>query len=158
MIWGTANVLPQLQKAGLNIKAYDIGRTIDSSKLVLKQLANFFGVLKIADSLNQKLDADLLNAKNALVSIHIVDAPSVMVIQLKHLQQFLNERTIIIAVLHDLNLALNYADEILLLNKGKLFSSGKPGDVLSPENINAVFQLEFKLHHFNDVQFLWPVV
>jgi len=77
---------------------------------------------------------------------------------LKHVQQFLNERTIIIAVLHDLNLALNYADEILLLNKGKLFSSGKPGNVLSPENINAVFQLESKLHQFNDVQFLWPVV
>jgi len=77
---------------------------------------------------------------------------------LKHVQQFLNERTIIIAVLHDLNLALNYADEILLLNKGKLFSSGKPGDVLSPENINAVFQLEFKLHQFNDMQFLWSVV
>jgi iron complex transport system substrate-binding protein len=78
---GPANVLPQLEKAGLNIKAYDIGRTIDSSKLVLKQLANFFGVPKLADSLNQKLDADLLTAKNILASIHIVDTPSVMVIQ-----------------------------------------------------------------------------
>ncbi len=35
---------------------------------------------------------------------------------LKHVKEFLNDRTIIVAVLHDLNLALNYADEILLLN------------------------------------------
>ena len=78
---GPANVLPQLEKAGLNIKEYSIGRTIDSSKLILKQLADFFHVPQIADSLNKKLDADLLEAKNTLASIHIVDTPSVMVIQ-----------------------------------------------------------------------------
>ena len=76
---------------------------------------------------------------------------------LQHVKQFLNERTIVIAVLHDLNLALNYADEILLLNRGRLFASGSPADVLSPENISKVFQLDFKLHQFNKVQFLWPV-
>jgi iron complex transport system ATP-binding protein len=77
---------------------------------------------------------------------------------LQHVKQFLNDRTIIIAVLHDLNLALNYADEILLLDKGILFASGKPADVLSPENINKVFRLNFRLHQFNNKQFLWPDV
>ncbi|MGH2565634.1 MAG: heme ABC transporter ATP-binding protein [Ginsengibacter sp.] len=77
---------------------------------------------------------------------------------LKHVKEFLNDRTIIVAVLHDLNLALNYADEILLLNKGELFASGKPANVLSPENINKVFQLDFKLHQFNNVQLLWPAI
>jgi heme transport system ATP-binding protein len=77
---------------------------------------------------------------------------------LRHIKQFLNDKTIVIAVLHDLNLALNYADEILLLNKGKLFASGNPASVLSPGNISKVFQLDFKLHQFNGLQFLWPVV
>ena len=75
---------------------------------------------------------------------------------LQHVKQFLNDKTIVIAILHDLNLALNYADEILLLNKGKLFASGKPADVLSPGNINEVFQLDFKLHHFDGINLLWP--
>ncbi len=75
---------------------------------------------------------------------------------LHHVQQFLNEKTIVIAVLHDLNLALNYADEILLLKEGKLFASGKPADVLSPGNISEVFQLEFELYHPGDVNLLWP--
>ena len=77
---------------------------------------------------------------------------------LQHVKQFLNDRTIVIAVLHDLNLVLNYADEILLLDKGKLFASGKPAEVLSPENINKVFQVDFKLYQFNSVQVLWPNV
>ncbi len=78
---GPANVLPQLEKSGLNIKAYSIGRTIDSAKLILKQLGDFFGVSEKADSLNKKLDADLLTAKNTLATINIKDTPAVMIIQ-----------------------------------------------------------------------------
>ncbi|HEY5409042.1 MAG TPA: ABC transporter substrate-binding protein, partial [Ginsengibacter sp.] len=59
---GPANVLPQLEKSGLNIKAFIGGRTIDSTELMLKQLADFFGVPEKADSLNKKLDADLQKA------------------------------------------------------------------------------------------------
>lgn len=75
---------------------------------------------------------------------------------LKHVQQFLNDRTIIIAVLHDLNLALNFADEILLLNNGKLFAHGKPEQVLSPGNLSEVFHLNFRLHPADDIKLLWP--
>jgi heme transport system ATP-binding protein len=75
---------------------------------------------------------------------------------LHHVKHFLDDKTIVVAVLHDLNLALNYADEILLLDKGNLFASGSPITVLSPENINKVFQLDFQQHQFNNVQLLWP--
>lgn len=75
---------------------------------------------------------------------------------LHYVKRFLNERTIVIAVLHDLNLALNYADEVLLLNEGKLFASGKPADVLSSENIGKVFHLNFKLHDVENARLLWP--
>jgi iron complex transport system substrate-binding protein len=78
---GPANVLPQLEKSGLNIKAYTGGRTIDSTELLLKQLAEFFGVPERADSLNKKLDADLLKAKDVLHQINIKDTPTVMIIQ-----------------------------------------------------------------------------
>ena len=78
---GPANVLPQLEKSGLNIKAFIGGRTIDSTELMLKQLADFFGVPEKADSLNKKLDADLQKAKDALHLINIKDTPTVMIIQ-----------------------------------------------------------------------------
>ena len=78
---GPANVLPQLEKSGLNIKGYHGGRTIDSAKLLLKELGDFLKVPGKADSLNKKLDADIETAKNTLAAINIKDTPTVMIIQ-----------------------------------------------------------------------------
>ena len=78
---GPANVLPQLEKSGLNIKGYHGGRTIDSAKLLLKELGDFVKVPGKADSLNKKLDADIETAKNTLAAINIKDTPTVMIIQ-----------------------------------------------------------------------------
>ena len=78
---GPANVLPQLEKAGLNIKGYHGGRSIDSAKILMTELGKYFGVETKADSLNKKLDAELENAKKTLQTINIKDTPSVMVIQ-----------------------------------------------------------------------------
>lgn len=45
----------------------------------------------------------------------------------------------IVAVLHDLNLAAALADDIVLLKERKIFAAGKANEVLTPENIKAVF-------------------
>lgn len=74
---------------------------------------------------------------------------------LHELKKFMDERTIVIAILHDLNLALNYGDEALLLNKGQLFASGKPDTVLNPENIQKVFQVESEIHELPSSKILW---
>ena len=44
-----------------------------------------------------------------------------------------------VVITHDLNLAAEFADRILLLNGGRLFALGDPNEVLTAENINAVF-------------------
>jgi iron complex transport system substrate-binding protein len=77
---GPETVLPQIQKAGLNCKAFGNANTIDSAKLLLKELGAFFGVSAKADSLCNVMDAGLLNANNALKEIKIKDTPSVMII------------------------------------------------------------------------------
>src|SRR5438045_2327812 len=47
---GPENVLPQLKDAGLKIKVFGGANTIDSAKLLLKELGKFFGEEKKADS------------------------------------------------------------------------------------------------------------
>ena len=74
---------------------------------------------------------------------------------LHHVKKFINDKTIVIAILHDLNLALNYADEVLLLDHSRLFTSGKPADVLQPANISKVFKVDSTLHHLPGAQLLW---
>jgi len=49
----------------------------------------------------------------------------------------------ILAVLHDLNLAAQYCDELLLLHKGKIFAQGTPKKVLTCENLSEVYGIEF---------------
>lgn len=74
---------------------------------------------------------------------------------LSHVKSFITPKTIIIAILHDLNLALNYADEILLMKSGYLYKSGKPEEVLQPEHIEHVFEVKSHLHKLPSANLLW---
>jgi len=52
------------------------------------------------------------------------------------------EGLIVMAVVHDLNLAARYCNNALLLQKGKVFAAGPIKDVLTSENIKSVFKVE----------------
>lgn len=77
---GPENVEPQLLKAGLKEKIFGGANTIDSAKLLLKDLGNFFGVEQKADSIIKKMDADISHAIQLVAGMHITDTPSVMII------------------------------------------------------------------------------
>jgi iron complex transport system ATP-binding protein len=49
---------------------------------------------------------------------------------------------IVIGVVHDLNLAATFADQIVLLHKGRVLASGSRDAVLTPEHIREAYQLE----------------
>lgn len=49
---------------------------------------------------------------------------------------------ITIMVLHDLNLAAQYADNLLVLKDGKLVASGHPNDILTPSLVKNVYNVE----------------
>ncbi|MFW5788226.1 MAG: ABC transporter ATP-binding protein, partial [Halanaerobiales bacterium] len=48
----------------------------------------------------------------------------------------------IIVVSHDLNLSSQYCDELILLYEGEIFEAGTPEEVLTPQNIKAVYKTE----------------
>ncbi|MBV1822345.1 ABC transporter ATP-binding protein, partial [Bacteroidales bacterium MSK.15.36] len=55
--------------------------------------------------------------------------------------KFLNRDVTIISVLHDLNLAAQYSDYILLLKNGEIFFKGTPEKVLSVNNLKYVYDV-----------------
>jgi iron complex transport system ATP-binding protein len=59
----------------------------------------------------------------------------------------LNERKdiVIVGVVHDLNLAARFADNILLLNKGRVLAQGKKNEVLTPLNIKTAYEVDVKV-------------
>jgi len=50
--------------------------------------------------------------------------------------------TTIVIVVHDINLASRYSDEIILLNEGKIIGMGSPEDVITNENIEDAYDLK----------------
>ena len=47
-----------------------------------------------------------------------------------------------IVITHDLNLAAAFADRVLLLKSGRLMAAGAPADVLTPENVRNVYDVQ----------------
>lgn len=47
-------------------------------------------------------------------------------------------------VLHDLNLALRWADEVILLDQGRRVAQGPPGETLVPETVSRVWNLPMR--------------
>jgi iron complex transport system ATP-binding protein len=46
---------------------------------------------------------------------------------------------LIVAVTHDLNLALQFSDHVIVLDRGRIAAAGEPGSVLNPALIWDVF-------------------
>lgn len=63
-------------------------------------------------------------------------------IQVLNLLKKLNRRNnlTIVMILHDLNLASAYCNRIVLLDKGAIYKEGSPGEVLTYQNIEAVYK------------------
>jgi iron complex transport system ATP-binding protein len=53
----------------------------------------------------------------------------------------------VVAVLHDLNQALSWADRVLLLDAGRTVCLAPAGEVLSPDRVSHVYGLEVELFH-----------
>jgi len=59
------------------------------------------------------------------------------------LQTLSRERGIgVLVVLHDLNLALRYADSCWILTAGRLVAAGSPAEVLQPDRVQSVWQVQ----------------
>lgn len=61
------------------------------------------------------------------------------------MQKWADRGVTVITVLHDLNLALEFGDQVLLMKNGELLASGKPGEVFNRQNLKQAFELEMEL-------------
>lgn len=52
------------------------------------------------------------------------------------------DRRAVLSIVHDLNLALTYADRALLLHHGKVYAQGIPDEVFSKSNLSSVYQMD----------------
>jgi iron complex transport system ATP-binding protein len=61
-----------------------------------------------------------------------------------------------IVTMHDLNLALRFADKFILLREGKIFSAGGI-DIMTAENIEYVYSIPVTVGRFNNTPVILPL-
>jgi iron complex transport system ATP-binding protein len=64
--------------------------------------------------------------------------------------------TVVMAI-HDLNLALKYADKVVMMKKGKVIAEGAPLTVFTKENIQDVFGVEVEIADKDTDPFIKPI-
>ncbi|SEM00505.1 iron complex transport system ATP-binding protein [bacterium A37T11] len=81
----------------------------------------------------------------------LMDEPvSAMDMQFQHqtlaiIRALANRGFMVITVLHDINLAAQYADRILLMKNGRKLYDGTPAEVLNSRNIYTVFSMDVQV-------------
>jgi iron complex transport system ATP-binding protein len=81
----------------------------------------------------------------------LLDEPATF-LDLKHqlaiyrLLSELGKQILVVAVTHDLNLALQFAHHTLVLDRGNLAAQGKPAEILVPALLKSVFQVDAQLY------------
>ncbi|MDR2940254.1 MAG: ABC transporter ATP-binding protein [Clostridiales bacterium] len=90
----------------------------------------------IARALCQKADIILLDEPVSQLDIHHQ-------MEIMHIikEASINEGLSVIMVLHDLNLAAQYSDEIILMKNGGVFKKGPPAEVINKPNIEHVYSV-----------------
>ena len=61
---------------------------------------------------------------------------------------------LIIMISHDLNIASKYSDRIVLLGKGSVYADGTPMDVLTADNIKAVYDIDVEIIKKDDYPYI----
>lgn len=76
-----------------------------------------------------------------------------------HLVRRLNEEfgMTIIMVLHDINQALRYSDELVALAHGKIVAQGAPADIVSTELLHQVYDVDLEVTTVHDAPFVLAV-
>lgn len=68
-----------------------------------------------------------------------------------------DDNTAVVIVIHDLNLASRFSDQVFLLGNKGLFASGKPTAVFTHENIKEIYGIEVEIINTASGRYLIPL-
>ncbi|NTU93288.1 MAG: ABC transporter ATP-binding protein [Chlorobiaceae bacterium] len=120
----------------------------------------YTNVLDLKDRLFNELSAG--EQQRTALAMALVQEPRIIMLDesiahldINHSQEVLRilmninrqERVTVLLVSHDLNLAAQIADRLLLLESGRLVRNGSPGEVMEQELLSRVYGCELRVRH-----------
>ena len=141
------------------IATLKVGGT-DSTRYIEEQAYDVLLQLGAADLASQPLNR-LSGGQRQVVSLaqSIASQPALLLLDeptsaldlarqfliMKHVQDYARKGRIVVVVMHDLALAAQWADQIVVLAQGGLYSSGKPENIITPQMLADVYHIEARV-------------
>ena len=94
----------------------------------------------LASALAQSPEVLLLDEPSAHLDLHHQAA------LYRLLRRLSAQGLLVIAITHDLNIASMWADRLIFLQDGTVRADGKPAEVMSPQTVSDVFQVQAEVH------------
>lgn len=128
----------------------------EDDEIILKSITNV-GLIDIKDKLISELSGGQL--QRVYLARAFAQDPDVILLDeptnhldlkcqieiLDYLNRWTKENNkIVVAVLHDLNLVQTFGEKVVMMNNGKIISSGTAKEVLSRENLKEVYGVDVK--------------
>ena len=106
----------------------------------------------IARALAQETGLILLDEPTSNLDIwHQIDVMEILRILVR------KQRLTAIIAIHDLNMAARYSDRVMMMKKGKIVARGTPRDVMTGENLEAVYGIRASIRFSEDIPFVIPL-
>ncbi len=139
-------VSPLHPSDSLNIirdKSFQLLEEMNLLEIALRPLSNLSG--------GQRQMASLAQALVRQPEILLLDEPTsaldlnYQVKVMKLVQQYAKDEKTVIMVLHDLNLAARWADEVIILQKGTVYQHGPSTEVINAHMLKEVYQVNARV-------------
>lgn len=122
---------------------------------LVRQAMEEVGILPLSDKLYTRISGGerqlvlIARAMAQSTPVMVLDEPTShldfrnQILILSHLKRLVVDRGLLaIVAIHDPNHALHFADEVMILNRGRITESGPPGTVLNRATIRDVYSVE----------------
>lgn len=110
--------------------------------------------------------------QRAWIAMAVVQSPKILLLdepttyldishqmEVLELVSYLNEKLkmTVVMVLHDINQAAKYSNQLVVMNHGTVYTKGAPLEVINPKLFRDVFLIEASVYQENGVPFFTPV-
>ncbi|MEG0377206.1 MAG: ABC transporter ATP-binding protein, partial [Eubacterium sp.] len=62
----------------------------------------------------------------------------------------------IMAVIHDINTAITFADQVIMMKQGQIHATGKPDEILNTESLEEIFDVRVALAPYYEKNYVIP--